>query len=152
MIRKLDITDRNVASRVLDVQLPAYRIEAVLIESDAIPALQDTVMSLTACDEIFYGYVDEDELCGVISYKLEDGVLDIHRLVVAPHRFREGIARALLRHLLALNAGNSRVIVATGSKNLPALRLYESEQFVRQQEMEVVPGLWITELARALES
>lgn len=148
MITHLPIEQKEVAQEVLAVQLPAYRIEAAIIESDAIPALRDTVDSLMDCGETFYGIREGETLIGAISFKIEEDTLDIHRLVIHPDHFRKGIGRKLVQYVLEHHPEIRKFIVATGSKNTPALALYASEGFIAVREFEVMPGLLITELEK----
>lgn len=99
MIGALDISDEREALRVLEVQRISYAVEARLIGSWDIPPLKDTVRSLRRCGETFCGYLVKGRLAGVLSYKAETAVLDIHRLVVHPDHFRKGIARSLFEHV-----------------------------------------------------
>lgn len=99
MIKKINIKNLESAERVLSVQFPSYRIEAALLDNYEIPPLKDTVASLQNCDETFFGYFIDEELCGVISLKLEEDIVDIHRLFVHPNHLRKGIAKKLLYFL-----------------------------------------------------
>ena len=144
LIKKIDITDPEIAEEVLSVQLPSYRVEAELIDCHDIPPLRDTISTLQRCGETFYGcYVDED-LGGVISIKLEEGLIDIHRLMVHPKHFRKGIARRLLEFIESDGEGDETLIVSTGSKNAPAIYFYEKSGFVKTGEVKVMEGLLIT--------
>ncbi|NRD78500.1 hypothetical protein HPT25_14130 [Bacillus sp. BRMEA1] len=80
MIKRIDITNPKLAMEVLNVQIPSYKVEAALIDSDEIPPLKDTVDTLQQCGENFFGYYINEKLSGVISIKIENGVMDIHRL------------------------------------------------------------------------
>lgn len=93
MIKKIDITNPGISKEVLNIQIPSYKIEAEIIDFYDIPPLKDTVHSLQQCGETFFGYYLNDELCGVISIKIDDGIIDIHRLMVHPYHFRKGIAK-----------------------------------------------------------
>ena len=64
-----------------------------------------------------------------MSWKRSGPLVDIHRLVVHPDRFRRGIAGALLDALEAHQPDAERWIVATGAANEPARRLYERHGF-----------------------
>jgi len=150
MIQALQLSNQAVAQEILALQLPAYRVEAEIIGSDAIPALRDTVESLMSCGETFYGWVEEGELAGAIAYKIEDGALDIHRLIVHPNHFRKGIGRKLLQYVLQDHAHLKKFIVATGAKNVPAIQLYLSEGFIEVGGFEPVPGLPITNLEKVI--
>lgn len=137
MIKKIDITHPDIAKEVLDIQLPAYQIEAELIGFDEIPTLKDTVETLQQCGEIFYGYYIDGTLCGIISFVIASSVLDIHRLFVNPGHFRKGIAKQLLDHILSVETGFDTVVVKTGAKNIPALRFYNNNGFVQEEDLVI---------------
>lgn len=147
MIKQLDIADPVICQQVLQVQLPAYQVEAEMIGFDGIPALQDTVATLQFCGEQFYGYYQEGELAGVISFQLLEDTLDIHRLVVHPKHFRKGIGKALVQFLLEKEKVN-RYIVQTGMANVAAIRLYRGFGFEEVGQLEVHQGVWITKLEK----
>ena len=84
MIHKLLSHSYEVATSILQVQIPAYTIEADYINSTAIPRLYDTVNDIQSCGETFYGYFSENKLVGFISFIHEENLIDIHRLVVSP--------------------------------------------------------------------
>lgn len=145
MIQELDVQDIQWASRILEIQLPSYRVEAELIGFDGIPALQDTVETLMACGEAFYGYMIGDDLAGAVSYKDEDGVRHFHRLIVDPNHFRKGIGNQLVQYVLEHAPSEiTKYIVSTGQLNHPAKSLYIKHGFVQQQELEVGPGVFLT--------
>jgi ribosomal protein S18 acetylase RimI-like enzyme len=149
-LERLDLTQRRVASAVLELQRRAYRIEAELIGSDEIPPLSETLEELQASGETFLGAYLEGSLVGTISWRVDAGVLDLHRLVVDPSRFRAGIGAALVRAALAAEPEAERAIVQTGSANEPAKRLYRREGFEEIDEVEVAPGLRVTRFSRRL--
>ena len=144
LIKKIDITNLKLAKEVLSVQLPSYRVEAELINCYDIPPLKDTVSTLQQCGETFYGCYVDGELGGVISIKVEEGLIDIHRLMVHPKHFRKGIARRLLEFVESNGDGDETLIVSTGSKNAPAIYFYEKSGFVKTGEVKVMEGLLIT--------
>ena len=144
MIRDLDLSDERQVLEILSLQDASYAVEAELIGTFDIPPLKDTGDTLRRCGETFCGFFAEGRLAGAISYKIEGDVLDIHRLVVHPDRFRKGIARTLVKHV-EKNAGTvERIVVSTGTKNFPARRLYRSLGFEETGEAEVAPGLRVT--------
>lgn len=149
MIAGIDLNDSAQARELLNVQLLSYSVEARLIGFRDIPGLHDTVESLQACGEQFFGCWQGDALAGAISFKEEDGCIDIHRLVVHPDYFRRGIGERLVRHVLdTYQQRAGRFIVATGAANLPAKRLYTKLGFLEQREVEVAPNFYITEFAK----
>ncbi|MDR4947894.1 GNAT family N-acetyltransferase [Neobacillus cucumis] len=144
MIKKIDITNPKFAKEVLDVQIPSYKVEADLIGFDEIPPLKDTVDTLQQCGENFYGCYINEELSGVISIKIENGVMDIHRLFVHPKHFRRGIGKMLLDFIQTHENGFETIIVSTGSKNEPAINFYQKNGFSKTKERKVTEGLLLT--------
>jgi ribosomal protein S18 acetylase RimI-like enzyme len=110
--------------------------------------LFDTPETLQASGETFYGYFVEEELAGVISYKKDKNILDIHRLVVHPSYFRKGIAGSLLQFIQEREPVIQKIIVSTGAKNEPAITLYQKHGFVEARTMEVADGVFITCLCK----
>lgn len=148
MIRLIDVTNQEMAKSLLEVQLPAYKVEAELIGFDGIPALKDTVETLSNCGETFYGYFIDEELAGAISYKEDEEMVDIHRLIVHPDHFRKGIGKELVSYILDIVACGRKVIVSTGAQNYPAMQLYRSLGFEEKKDVEVGPGIFVTLLER----
>lgn len=132
--------ERRVAEQLLEVQLPAYRIEAELIGFDDIPPLRDTAETLMVCNEIFAGFKLEGTLAGFISYEAVGAeVLNLCRMVVHPDYFRKGIARSLLAYVLEGAGMHKKVTVSTGANNEPAKALYRSFGFIDAGEIEIAP-------------
>ena len=143
MIRPLDLGDPATLRALVTLQRAAYAVEAELLGTDAIPALRETDADLAASGETFLGAERDGRLVGAISYRWAGETLDIHRLVVDPACFRQGIAGALLDALPVA----SRYVVATGAGNTPARALYERRGFVAVREREVAAGVRIVEFA-----
>ncbi|WP_134684196.1 GNAT family N-acetyltransferase [Brevibacillus migulae] len=148
MIKKLALANRDEAQALLQIQLPAYKIEAERIGFDGIPALRDTVETLQACNEEGFGWWENGMLAGAITYEYEEEQLVICRLVVDPEQFRKGIGEALLKHLLAENQHVARIAVHTGAANVPAINLYKKHRFVESEEREIAPGIKLVRLQR----
>lgn len=145
----VDITNRETAQTVLQLQRLAYRVEAELIGSDGIPPLWETLEELRTCGEKFLGALIEGQLIGAISWRFSADTIDIHRLVVHPAHFRRGIATALVRRALDIEPTAKRAIVQTGAHNAPAAALYLSEGFEQIEELEL-GGLRISRFAKRL--
>lgn len=143
MIKRLDTKDVKTAEQIADLQKKSYVVEAELIGFYDIPPLKDTMETIIECDEIFYGYYEDDVLAGLISYKLEEDLLDIYRVAVHPEYFRKGIARQMIEFIADLNKGIARIIVSTGAKNQPAVNLYLKLGFKKLDEVEVAEGVYI---------
>ena len=139
--RHINLHDIMDCAEVLDLQRKSYRIEAELIGTDQIPPLKETFEELQDCAETFIGCYIEDRLAGAISFKKEEQVIDIHRMMVHPDFFRRGIAGKLLSQLEQFEY--SQMIVSTGAANKPAVKLYEKFGFERQHDSVVGDGLVI---------
>lgn len=148
--RALEITSEVVARRVLELQHVSYQIEAELIGVPHLPPMLETWQDLAACAETFFGAFVGENLVGVVSYRLEDTVLDVHRVMVRPSFFRRGIARALVEFAMAREDGVRCVIVSTGTRNSPAVNLYLKLGFRAMDDLEVEPGLWITRFEKTV--
>ncbi|WP_158244843.1 GNAT family N-acetyltransferase [Verrucosispora sp. ts21] len=138
--------DESLARALLTVQHAAYAVEAAIIGDDRIPPLHETLDEVRAAPLRWLGAFQEHRLIAAIGWSQDDSVVDIERLVVDPAVHRRGAGRALVGAVLA-SAGHRRAVVATGRDNRPARRLYEGLGFVRTGEVEVIPGLWITQYA-----
>jgi Acetyltransferase (GNAT) family len=92
-LERLDVTNPEIASAVLDLQRRAYAVEAELIGSDELPPLRESLEELQRSGETFLGAYLGGVLVGAISWRLLDDVLDLHRLVVDPSRHRAGLGR-----------------------------------------------------------
>ncbi|WP_019635889.1 GNAT family N-acetyltransferase [Paenibacillus fonticola] len=148
MLIKLDVTDNDTAKKMIAVQIPAYRVEAELIGYDGIPQLLDTVESIMECREQFVGHYIDEELAAFISYEETEQEVEICRLVVHPDHFRKKIATVLVKHVVEKIAGGRKIRVSTGALNFPAKGLYQAFGFRQVRDVEVAPGVFITELQR----
>ncbi|MCR1900223.1 GNAT family N-acetyltransferase [Irregularibacter muris] len=148
MIERLDLEDHKTTKKILELQKSAYKVEAELIGFYEIPPLKDTVESLKACGEIFYGYYIQDILAGMVSYKIVENVLDIHRVAVDPLYFRRGIANKLIHFIEDLERNVDRAVVCTGKKNLPAIHLYKENGYQKKREFEIAEGIYMIELEK----
>ena len=147
-VRPLDVSDAATAQAVIVLQREAYAVEAALIGSNGIPALTQSLEAVQAAGEDWLGMSDGEGLLGAVSWReLDVGTVDIHRLIVAPRAFRLGVATALL-DALDSRFPDRPMVVSTGRDNAPARRLYERRGFGLVRDREVMPGLWIAELAR----
>ncbi len=146
MVRAIDVFDPRQCAMLLALQRASYQVEADLVAYPDLPPLTDTTDSLQSSGETFWGFYVVHDLAGAVSYKIADATLDIHRMMVHPRYFRRGIASALLRYVqdCAHAAGVMRLIVSTGSANLPACTLYRRHGFRDTYSEEIVPGLSIT--------
>ena len=146
--RRLDLSDPDTLQRLWDLQRASYAVEAELIGFDGIPALHESLQELRDCGESFLGLDDETGLAGAVFWaRLQDGTLDICRLMVHPGVHRRGIATALLDSLDRAEPAR-RAVVSTGTANHPALALYKRRGFTPAGTREIAPGTSITVLER----
>ncbi|MFC4411773.1 GNAT family N-acetyltransferase [Chungangia koreensis] len=144
MIKELNLKDRDIVKQILCIQVPAYQVEAELIEFDGIPQLKDTIETIQQSGETFYGLFEDHALMGFVAVENLDDTLNICRLVVDPAHFRKGAATKLLTFILS--KAKKPVTVSTGSKNIPAITLYKKHKFRICSEVEVAPGVFITQM------
>jgi ribosomal protein S18 acetylase RimI-like enzyme len=129
-IRALDLGADGTAEAVVELQRVSYRVEADLLGARTLPVLKESPRRLRRTGEKFLGAFEGERLVGAVSWKRAGSLVDIHRLVVHPDRFRRGIAGALLDALEVRLPDAERWVVATGAVNEPARRLYERHGFV----------------------
>lgn len=149
VIRALDLSDRAVAERLLTIQHAAYAVEAELIGFEGIPPLQEDLAGLMASTEHWLGRYDGAALVGAVAYELpDDSTVEISRLIVDPAHARRGHGRALLDHLDLLEP-RPISLVSTGTANTPAVSLYNGRGYAELGQVEVAPGVHITQFRRA---
>ncbi|WP_329005345.1 GNAT family N-acetyltransferase [Kribbella sp. NBC_00709] len=149
MITPLDLVDRTLAERLLAIQHAAYAVEAELIGFDGIPPLQEDLAGLMAAPEHWLGRYDGETLVGAVAYEFpDDDTVEISRLIVDPAHARRGHGRALLDHLDQLEL-RPVSLVSTGSANTPAVTLYKSRGYAELGQVEVAPGIYLTQFRRA---
>lgn len=151
MIRKVNHHNEYTAKAIQRIQRPAYLVEAELMGFEGIPQLKESTIEIQNSGETFLGYMEQEVLLGFISYKKENNIVDIHRLVVNPEHFRKGIGRKLLAYLMEEFEG-MEFIVSTGKMNKPAKNLYTSFGFVETEDFEVVPGIFCTTLKKEIQT
>jgi GNAT superfamily N-acetyltransferase len=150
MIKRINLKDTKAVDDIIELQRASYIVEAELIGFYDIPPLKDTVESITECNEIFYGYYIKTELAGIISYKIIDRVLDIHRVAIHPRFFRMGVAGKLLHYIEELEIDINLIEVCTGKMNTPAANLYLKNGFVEIEDIEIGEGIYLTMFHKAI--
>jgi ribosomal protein S18 acetylase RimI-like enzyme len=144
MIKKIDLQNKTLAVELFSLQRASYLVEAKLINYYDIPPLKESIYELKNCKESFLGYFEETELVGAVSFTIEGEVVTICRLVIHPDHFRKGIAQRLLEEVENINRRFSVFKVSTGKENLPAKNLYMKNGYHLINDLEVVPGLYIS--------
>jgi ribosomal protein S18 acetylase RimI-like enzyme len=149
VIRPLDVRDRALAERLLEIQHRAYAVEAELIGFDGIPPLQEDLAGLMSSTEHWLGRYVDTGLVGAVAYEFPDpDTVDITRLIVDPAHARKGYGRALLEHLDQLEP-RPVSLVSTGTANTPAVNLYKSRGYHETARTEVAPGVTVTQFRRS---
>ena len=151
-IRALDLGDRGTVDAIVLLQRASYRVEADLLGARTLPALTETPRQLRATGEQFLGAFEDARLVGAVSWKRIGPLVDIHRLVVHPDRFRRGIAGRLLDALDEHEPDAERTTVATGAANPPARRLYERRGFAPVEERVVGGSIGIVIYERLVKT
>ena len=146
-VERLNLRDDGMAEMVLDLQRAAYRIEAGLIGSDAIPPLHETIAELLEAPLEWLGILDSGALVAALAYSKNGSTIDVDRLVVSPPMMRRGLGSLLLGALPSAK----RITVSTGSRNEPAHHFYDTHGFAPVGESEPVPGLRVTHFERAAD-
>ncbi|WP_026575177.1 GNAT family N-acetyltransferase [Bacillus sp. UNC438CL73TsuS30] len=144
MIEKIDFENKGLVKELYELQRASYLIEAELINFYDIPPLKESFEELLESKETFFGYFEGEELAGALSYELKGNELSICRMIVHPQYFRKGIARNLLSYL---DEDKKEILifkVSTGRDNTPAKNLYLKNGYQLVQDIEVVPGLFIS--------
>ena len=149
MIKKLEHNNKEVAERILAIQLPAYQVEAKLMEFNALPPLKETVVSILKSNELFFGYFSKDKLVAIISYNQEEEYIEICRLVVDPNYFRKGIGKQLVKFIIQIADGKP-IFVMTGTNNIPAVSLYTSIGFRKKEKIEIAPDVYVRKFVHQL--
>jgi ribosomal protein S18 acetylase RimI-like enzyme len=144
MIKSIDFKDYRLVRELYDLQKAAYLVEAKLIHFYDIPPLKETIDELSESNETFLGYFEEKELAGAISYTIDGHELTICRMMVHPDHVRKGIAKKLLHTLEERNRDIAIFKVSTGKENLPARALYQKNGFHHFEDIEIVPGFFIS--------
>ncbi|WP_066064975.1 GNAT family N-acetyltransferase [Neobacillus soli] len=144
MIKQLDLQNEGIVKELFELQRVSYLVEAKLINFFEIPPLLESMEDLIECGETFLGYFDENKFAGALSYTIEGKELTICRMVVHPNHFRKGIAQRLLNFVEEFNKEWAVLKVSTGKENPPAKNLYLKNGYKRVCDLEVVPGLFIS--------
>lgn len=145
--RVLPHRDPATARALVALQQAAYRVEAELIGTDAIPPLHETADDVVELDLTFLAFTDGGVPIAALGYRVSGDVLDLDRLVVAPSSFRRGLARRLLVATLG-TVPHGRAVVSTGTANTPARELYLSLGFLHVADHEAAPGLLVSRYER----
>jgi GNAT superfamily N-acetyltransferase len=150
MLKTIDFQDKVLIQELYNLQRTSYLVEAELIQFFDIPPLIESFAEFQKCGETFIGYFEADELAGALSYTIDGDELTICRMVVHPSHFRKGIAQKLLKYVDENNEDFTMLKVSTGKDNTPAKSLYLKNGYQLVSDLEVVPGLYISNFEKRI--
>lgn len=140
MIQKLQNKDIDTSTKIRSVFQASYAVEAKLLNASDFPPLKRSLEGFLNSDNEFFGYLQNQELAGVIEINHNDHFTHIQSLVVHPKFFRQGIARKLMEFVL--KSINSKLfIVETGVDNRPATELYRKFDFKEVKQWDTDHGI-----------
>ena len=140
MIEKLQNNNIEISNQIHSVFQLSYAIEAKLLDATDFPPLKRPLESYQKSDNIFFGYLENTELAGIIEIEFDNKCTDINSLVVNPKYFRRGIARKLLEFVFN-RFDSSLFIVETGVNNKPATELYKKLGFKEIKQWDTDFGI-----------
>lgn len=140
MIQKLQNSDTDISIKIRDVFQVSYAVEAKLLNAIDFPPLKRSLDSYINCDHDFFGYLKDKELAGVIEIKHYQKFTHIQSLVVHPKFFRQGVGQELMTFVLELY-NKKPIIVETGVKNDPAIKLYKKFNFIEVEQWDTDHGV-----------
>ena len=150
-IRLFDKTSLPDTAKLYEIYLAAYEVEAQLLgvsKKQFFPLQQPIEVIRGSKDEI-WGLYSDANLIGAVFLERFNNSITISNLVVAPSSFRQGFAKTLLSHVFN-SCPSVEFFVATGAKNLPAIRLYERFGFLPISEEVVEPDIKLVKLKKIL--
>jgi ribosomal protein S18 acetylase RimI-like enzyme len=139
------------AGELLTVQRAAFVTEAQLYGDPRLPALVETLEQLQSALGLALKATAGLRIVGSVRARVEDGVLRVGRLVVAPDQQRRGVGQALMEAIeVAAGSGVHTATLFTGHRSVGNLRLYERLGYVEQRREPVDEQLTFVHLAKPL--
>lgn len=135
-IVRLAAETKAISQKVYAVFQRAYQVEADLLNAEDFYPLRRTARDIQTTTAVFWGCWQDDVLAGVAETTAEGRQISIDSLVVDPAFFRQGIASALLRHVLD-TVSWEEAVVQTAVLNRPAVTLYQKFGFVEAKRWEI---------------
>lgn len=140
MIQKLENNKVEISNQIHSVFQLSYTVEAKLLNVTDFPPLRRPLESYLKSDNMFFGYLENTEITGIIELEYNNKCTDINSLVVHPKFFRRGIASKLLEFIF--NRFDSKLfIVETGANNKPATELYKKLGFKEIKQWDTDFGI-----------
>ena len=140
MIIQIDNQNKYNALEIHYVFQLSYKVEAELLKAIDFPPLKRTVRDFIECENLFFGYYEEDVLAGIIEINNTKASTHIQSLVVHPDYFRKSIATNLLKYIFENNQ-QKLFTVETGVDNLPAISLYKKFSFQEVKQWDTNHGV-----------
>lgn len=133
------------AGEVLTLQRAAFVQEAIIYRSVDMPPLTQTLESLEAelQDNLGLVAVEGTRIVGAVRAQLDDDLLLIGRICIAPDAQGKGVGSLLLAQVeqRGAGAGATRAELFTGSLSEANLRLYEREGYVETERVQGDDGI-----------
>jgi ribosomal protein S18 acetylase RimI-like enzyme len=140
MIQRLQNNKIEISKKIRAVFQVSYKVEAKLLKATNFPPLKRPLEDYVISKNIFFGYLKNEELVGVIEIDNNNSYTLIRSLVVSPLFFRQGIARKLME--FTFNTFDSNLfVVETGVKNEPASKLYMKFGFIEVKQWNTEHGI-----------
>ena len=140
MIIKINNKKKNIANQIRNVFQASYIVESKLLNAVDFPPLKRTISQFLNSNTEFYAYYINKNIAGVIEIENNQDLTHIQSLVVYPNYFRKGIGRTLVQFVL--DTYNTKIFtVETGLENYPAIQLYTSFGFKKQDQWDTNHGV-----------
>lgn len=151
MIKSLQNKDVDISNKIRSVFQVSYAVEAKLLNATYFPPIKRNIEGFINSKNEFFGYLENQELVGVIEIDPNSNSIHIQSLVVHPKFFRQGIARKLIEFVF--NLYDSKLFtVETGVDNGPAIELYRKAGFKEVKQWNTEYGIRKIRLERELNS
>jgi len=138
-------------SAILQLQYEAYQSEAELYQDYSIQPLTQTIeeLELEFAAGVFLKAELKGRIVGSVRGRIQDGVLSIGKLIVAPSRQKQGIGTKLMQAIERWDANIHRYELFTGHKSLKNLALYERLGYIKLKEIPINENLTLVYLAKS---
>ncbi|MEN2280877.1 GNAT family N-acetyltransferase [Algoriphagus sp. SE2] len=140
MIIKLDNSELETSKKIHSVFQVSYKVEAKILKAIDFPPLKRTIDNFMTSETMFFGYLKNEELAGVVEINQTEDYTLIRSLVVDPKFFRQGIARQLIEFVFSTFESNL-FMVETGLENGPATKLYKKFGFKEVKQWDTDHGV-----------
>jgi len=133
------------AGEVMTLQRAAFVQEALIYGTPEMPPLTQTLDEVRSELQENLGCValDGTRMVGAVRARLDDALLLIGRIAIAPDRAGEGIGTTLLEAVerRGIEAGATEAELFTGSLSEANLRLYERQGYVETERVRGDDGV-----------